>query len=167
MLICTSADSVYVSWSEVKSYSVVSDSLWPHGYSDQVILQARILEWIVIPFSRESFQPRDRTQISHVADRFFTSWATREAQEYWSGSLSLLQGIFLTQESNWVLLHYRQILHQLSYKWSSCTHPTVYSNIMTLVRNWIYHQKMATSYLKIELWPTICRNHPRQATYYL
>ena len=31
------------------------------------------------------------------------------------GSLSLLQGIFLTQESNWGLLHYRQILYQLSY----------------------------------------------------
>ena len=34
------------------------------------------------------------------------------------GSLSLLQGIFLTQESNWSLLHYRQILYQLSYRGS-------------------------------------------------
>ena len=34
------------------------------------------------------------------------------------GSLSLLQGIFLTQESNQGLLHYRQILHQLSYQGS-------------------------------------------------
>ena len=32
------------------------------------------------------------------------------------GNLSLLQGIFLTQESNWGLLHYRQILYQLSYE---------------------------------------------------
>ena len=31
------------------------------------------------------------------------------------GSLSLLQGIILTQESNWGLLHCRQILYQLSY----------------------------------------------------
>ena len=31
------------------------------------------------------FQPRDRTGVSHVAGGFFTSWATREAQEYWSG----------------------------------------------------------------------------------
>ena len=37
------------------------------------------------------------------------------------GSLSLLQGIFLTQESNLVLLHYRQILHQLSYQRSPIT----------------------------------------------
>ena len=33
---------------------------------------------------RESSQPRDRTQVSHIASGFFTSWATREAQEYWS-----------------------------------------------------------------------------------
>ena len=50
-----------------------------------LILQDRILEWIAFPFSRGSSQPRDQTQISHTAGRFFTSWATREAQEYWSG----------------------------------------------------------------------------------
>ena len=31
------------------------------------ILQARILEWVAFPFSRESFQPRDQTQVSHIA----------------------------------------------------------------------------------------------------
>ena len=35
--------------------------------------------------SRGSSQPRDRTQVSHIAGGFFTSWATREAQGYWSG----------------------------------------------------------------------------------
>ena len=49
------------------------------------ILQARILEWVAIPFSSGSSQSRDRTQVSHIAGGFFTSWATREAQEYWSG----------------------------------------------------------------------------------
>ena len=34
---------------------------------------ARILEWVAFPFSRGSFQPRDRTQVSSVAGRFFTS----------------------------------------------------------------------------------------------
>ena len=43
------------------------------------ILQARILEWVAIPFSRGSSQPRDRIQVSCIADRFFTIWATREA----------------------------------------------------------------------------------------
>ena len=37
------------------------------------------------PFSRGSFQPRDQTQVSCIAGRFFTNWATGEAQEYWGG----------------------------------------------------------------------------------
>ena len=42
------------------------------------ILQARILEWVAIPFSRGFSWPRDRTQVSSIAGRFFTIWATRE-----------------------------------------------------------------------------------------
>ena len=36
------------------------------------ILQARILEWVAIPFSQGSSQPRDQTQVSRIAGRFFT-----------------------------------------------------------------------------------------------
>ena len=43
------------------------------------ILQARILEWVAISFSRGSFQPRDRTHVSCIVGTFFTNWATREA----------------------------------------------------------------------------------------
>ena len=43
------------------------------------ILQARILEWVAISFSRESYQPRDWTWVSFIAVRFFTYWATRKA----------------------------------------------------------------------------------------
>ena len=43
------------------------------------IVQARILEWVAMPSSRGSSQPRDWTQVSHIAGRFFTIWATREA----------------------------------------------------------------------------------------
>ena len=43
------------------------------------------MEWVAFPFSRGSSQPRDRTRISCIAGWFFTSWATREVQEYWSG----------------------------------------------------------------------------------
>ena len=39
-------------------------------------LQARILEWVAFPFSRGSSQPRDQTQVSHIAGRFFTSSTT-------------------------------------------------------------------------------------------
>ena len=59
------------------------------GSSVHGILQARILEWIVMPFSRGSSQPRDRTQVSHITGGFFTVWATREEQEYWSGFSSV------------------------------------------------------------------------------
>ena len=41
--------------------------------SYQGILQARILEWVAFPFSRGSFQPRDRTQVSYIVGGFFTS----------------------------------------------------------------------------------------------
>ena len=51
----------------------------PIHYTAHGILQARILEWVVFPFSRGSSQPRDQTQVSHTAGGFFTLWATREA----------------------------------------------------------------------------------------
>ena len=54
-------------------------------YTVHGILQAKILEWVAVPFSRESSQPRDQTQVSCIASKFFTSWAIREAHEYWSG----------------------------------------------------------------------------------
>ena len=44
----------------------------PMDYIVHGILQARILEWIVFPFSMGSSQPRDQTQVSSIADRFFT-----------------------------------------------------------------------------------------------
>ena len=54
----------------------------PPGSSVHGILQARILEWVAISFSGGSSRPRDRTQVSCIAARFFTVWATREAPCY-------------------------------------------------------------------------------------
>ena len=51
----------------------------PPGSSVHGILQARILELVAFSFSRGSPQPRDWTQVSHIAGGFFTIWATREA----------------------------------------------------------------------------------------
>ena len=51
----------------------------PPGSSVHGILQARILEWIAIFFSRGSSWPRDRTQVSCISGRCFNLWATREA----------------------------------------------------------------------------------------
>ena len=49
-------------------------------------LQAWILEWVAFPFSRGSSQPRDWTQVSRIAGRFFTSWDKREAPMIWLNS---------------------------------------------------------------------------------
>ena len=51
----------------------------PMDYTVHGILQARILEWVAFPFFTGSPQPRDGTQVSHIASWFFTSWATGEA----------------------------------------------------------------------------------------
>ena len=58
------------------------------GSSIHEISQARILEWIAIPFSRGSSRPRNWTHISSIAGRFFTAWATREAQRIFWGIYS-------------------------------------------------------------------------------
>ena len=50
----------------------------PPGSSVHRIFQARILEWIAVSFSRSSL-PRNWTQVSCIAGRFFTDWAMREA----------------------------------------------------------------------------------------
>ena len=49
----------------------------PLGFSVHGILQARILEWVAYPFSWRSSQPKNWTRVSHLAGRFYTSWATR------------------------------------------------------------------------------------------
>ena len=70
-----------------ESHSVMSDSLRPHDYTVHGILQAKILEWVAFSFSKGSSQPRDKTQVSHIAGRLFTTWATKEAQFYFSNLL--------------------------------------------------------------------------------
>ena len=71
---------------EVKALvTCLCSTLWnpmdcsPPGFSVHGILQARILEWVAIPFSGGSSQPRDQTQVFYIAGRFFTTWASREA----------------------------------------------------------------------------------------
>ena len=72
----------------VRSVPQLCLTLWdpmdcsPPGSSVHGILQARTLEWVAMPFSRGSSQPRDQTHvscISWITGRFFTHWATWEA----------------------------------------------------------------------------------------
>ena len=50
----------------------------PAGSAVRGDLQVRIPEWVIIPSSRGSSQPRDRTQVSRIAGGFFPVWATKE-----------------------------------------------------------------------------------------
>ena len=74
---------------KVKVKVLVAQSCWtlcgsmdcsPPGSFVHGIFQARILEWVAIPFSRGTSQPRDETQVFYIAGRFFSIWATRETQ---------------------------------------------------------------------------------------
>ena len=74
------------------------------------ILQARILEWVAFPFSRRSFQLR--SPILQAGS--LPAEPQGKPKNTGVDSLSLLQWIFLTQELNQGLLHYRWIFYQLS-----------------------------------------------------
>ena len=81
-------------------------------YTVHGILQTRILEWVAFPFSRGSSQPRSPTlQVDSLPAE-----PQGKPKNTGVGSLSLLQGIFPTQELNQGLLHCRWILYQLSYQ---------------------------------------------------
>ena len=94
-------------WREWK-YSVVSDSFW-HGLYSLWNSPGQNTGVSAFPFFRGSSQARDPTQVSRIAGRFSTRWATREAQEYWSGS-PIPSPMDLTNPGC------RQILYQLSYQ---------------------------------------------------
>ena len=71
-------------WSEVAQSTLCNpmDSSLHQAPPSMEFSRARVLEWIAISFSRESFQPRGWTQVSHIVDRPFTIWATREVLFY-------------------------------------------------------------------------------------
>ena len=82
LVICFTYQSVKVS--AVRSCPTLCDPMdcSPPGSSVHGILQARILEWVAIPFSRGSSRPRAQAKISCIAGRLFTIWATGAAPFY-------------------------------------------------------------------------------------
>ena len=66
------------------------------GSSLHGILQARVLEWVAISFSRGSSEPRDWTRVSRIPGRRFNLWATREALDFtleeWKEGMQKVQG---------------------------------------------------------------------------
>ena len=61
-----SVEWMHVKWREVNVTQSCPTLCDPMDYTVHGILQARILEWVAFPFSMRSFQPRDRTQVSHI-----------------------------------------------------------------------------------------------------
>ena len=86
------------------------------------ILQARILEWLTsLPILLSSIQgnlpnPEIKPRSPTLQGYSLLSGPPGKPMKTGEGSLFILQGIFLTQELNWGLLHCRQILNQLSYQ---------------------------------------------------
>ena len=106
--------SAHCALSEWKLLSRVQLAATPwtvHG-----IPQARRLEWVAFPISRGSFQPRIDPRSPTLRADSLPAEPHRTPKNTGVGSLSLLQVIFQTQKSNQCLLHFRQILYQLSYK---------------------------------------------------
>ena len=87
----------------LKQWSIVkmkrTQSCWTLCDPMDCILWARILEWVTFPFSRGSSQPLDWTQVSHIASRFFTSWATMEVL------INLITSFLKIKFLNGTLLH--------------------------------------------------------------
>ena len=71
----------------------------PPGSSVNSILQAGILEWVALPFSRASSWPRDWAWVPHIAGRFFTICATREVQNIFKSNLESSESIRLDSVS--------------------------------------------------------------------
>ena len=110
------------------------------GSSVHGLLQARILEWVAFPFSRGSSQPGIEPRSPTLQANFLPSELPGKPKYTGVGSLTLLQGIFLTQESNQRHLHYRQILYHLSYQRSPASH---YLSIYTRQYIHVYGSKQS------------------------
>ena len=85
---------IYIPTNNVQSESE-SRSVMPNSF-----LQARILEWVAVPFSRRSSRLRDWTQVSHIAGGFFTSWATQGFLWFSTSSITTVSCLFDNSHSN-------------------------------------------------------------------
>ena len=90
----------------------------PMDYTVHGILQARILEWVAFPFSRDLPNPGMEPRSPTLQADSLPAEPQGKPKNTGVESLFLLQRIFLSQELNWDLLHCRQILYQLSYQGS-------------------------------------------------
>ena len=108
---------------ERESHSVMSDCLRPMDCTVHGILQTRILEWVfplqwIFPSPGDLPNPGIKPRPPAFQADSLPAEPQGKPKNTVVGSLPLLQWIFPTQESNWGLLYYRQILYRLSYQGS-------------------------------------------------
>ena len=101
---------IYMKMKITQSYLTLCD---PIDYTVHGILQARILEWVAFPFSRDHSKPGIEPNSPALQADSLPAEAPGKPKNIGVGSLSLLQGICPIQESNRGLLHCRRILYQL------------------------------------------------------
>ena len=113
------------------------------------ILQARTLEWVAVPSSRGSSQPwGPNSGLPHYRQILYQLQG--KPKNTGVGSLSLLQGIFPTQELNWGILHCRWILYFTS--WATREIQDTYFIGVSLVN--------AYKYACVSKWTEVCDIHP-------
>ena len=148
--VCT---CTYMKWSEVQVTQSCLPLCDPMDYTVRGTLQARTLEWVA--FSRGSSQPRDRTQVSRIAGRFFPSWASREAQEYGSGQPIPSPADLPDPEIELgsPALQVDSLPTQLSGKLLMCIHMhmQIYSHMCVYINMYVYKCSV-----HIYNWPLIC-----------
>ena len=116
----------------------------------------RILEWVDFPFSRGSFQTRDQTQVSHVAGRFFTSWAVTEVpMMHLEATMPAQKAILLSQK---VLLGSTATEHAVdpwTTRWIRGVNPTAVENLSIIYsRPFLYHGSSVFAVPNLWIQPT-------------
>ena len=109
----------------------------PPGFSFHKILQASILENIAISYSKGSYQPRVRTQVSCIVGRFYTIWVTIRTEPKWVSEILLLYENFILYfidvfshiqlfVTPWIVTHQAPLSVEFSWQefWSGLPFPT-------------------------------------------
>ena len=107
---------IWLTLCDLKDFKVPARFLCPQDS------QARLLEWVAIPFSRGSSWPKVLIQVFCIASRLFTNWAIREATSFRSTSLLLMDQLIL------------QVVKRCSSQWEDAQRPHLPAWLIRLLR---------------------------------
>ena len=113
----------------------------PPGSSVHGIIQSRILEWGAISFSRGSSQTRYQTQVSCIAGKFFTIWATREALTF-KGKKQILNILCAVPEISSIPMNYPLEI------WVCFNHLSIHSFILIFINSAHINWKLLHEWIK-------------------